>query len=370
MAPSRKRAQQYIIHRTIPISTVAATIPKITAAGSRLVVLPSRMASVTRLVARSLGAVTVLFGIGCSEPTTPVGRFAVLDDVGQITAIGPRSPSAATTPAGAQDEFRRRLLLGRQPERATRNIAAVGTTCGTGTSKISCGVQPDRAQPALRFLSISAGSRHTCGIAGVARGPYCWGANDQGQVGDLTSRRSAGDSCSYRHSGGRRSAPAFPIPVRSAPTAHSSAGARTTAASLAWAHSSIRASRASRSQRQSRWSVPGRRGPVHERSLARCTVGGQAVWTSREGGLEVTRAQLTPQLVPQAPATAVVAGRRLIQHMRARICPASRIAGRGIHAARWEREIGMGTPVPQRVAAQQIGFVQLSAGIVQSCGVA
>lgn len=38
----------------------------------------------------------------------------------------------------------------------------------------------------LRFVTISAGRRHTCGLADDAR-VYCWGANDYGALGDGTT---------------------------------------------------------------------------------------------------------------------------------------------------------------------------------------
>jgi alpha-tubulin suppressor-like RCC1 family protein len=356
-----KRAQQYIIHSTIPISTVAATIPKISATGSRRpLVSPSRIISVTRIVARFFGGLSILVFVACSEPTTPVGRFGVLDDVGQSdwTAVSVGGDHTCGLKAGGA------AYCWGADQNGQLGVATADATCGTGASKINCGVIPERAQPTLKFLSISAGSRHTCGIT-VSREAYCWGANDQGQIGALST-------------GGPT-----PIPVVSTlGWAQISAGfshtcaVRTDGALFCWGandrgqlgvgtfiNSSI-----------GRVTLPSPVASVSAGQARTCarTVAGTvycwgAVWTSREGGLEITRAQLIPQLVPDAPAMAWVA------------VGAFSTCGADLSgiAYCWEGnprgEMGTGTrdgnTVPQRVAGG-VGFVQLSVGIVQTCGVA
>ncbi|HTE45198.1 MAG TPA: hypothetical protein VK636_08140, partial [Gemmatimonadaceae bacterium] len=92
-----------------------------------------------------------------------------------------------------------------------------------------------------------------------------------------------------------------------------------------------------------------------------------AVWTDRQGGLELTRAQLTPELVPLAPAMTTVSVGVFST------CGADFTGIAYCWEANPRGEMGTGNQTgstsPQRVATN-IGFVQLSAGIVQSCGVA
>ncbi len=52
----------------------------------------------------------------------------------------------------------------------------------------------------IRFQSVSAGSRHTCGLSTVKRA-YCWGYNDLGQLGDSTEINGRG--APVRVAGGR-----------------------------------------------------------------------------------------------------------------------------------------------------------------------
>jgi len=91
-----------------------------------------------------------------------------------------------------------------------------------------------------------------------------------------------------------------------------------------------------------------------------------AVWTGREGGLEITRSQPTPQRVPSAPAMVWLS--------------VGAFSSCGTDASGfaycWEGnprgQMGNGTMngsvTPIRVATD-LEFVQISSGIIQSCGV-
>ena len=67
------------------------------------------------------------------------------------------------------------------------------------------GTSTDRSEPVavdtdLRFVQIAAGNRHTCGLRETGT-VYCWGRNDERQLGDNTGRSSA------------RPVPTFPAPA-------------------------------------------------------------------------------------------------------------------------------------------------------------
>ena len=54
-----------------------------------------------------------------------------------------------------------------------------------------CSRRPQAVAGDLRFTGISAGASHTCGVttSGVV---YCWGSNDDGQVGVPRGRKQCG----------------------------------------------------------------------------------------------------------------------------------------------------------------------------------
>ena len=294
---SRIRSQQYIIHRTMLISTVAATIPKIIAARSAVFPPRSFMPSVSPMVVRVAGAIAVGMLAACSEPTTSIRRFAVLDDIGsgdwQTVSVGVDTCGIKTTGAA--------FCWGNN-QYGQLAVARNDTTCGSEKSPYRCSLSPQPVQPSAKFIAISSGSRHTCAIT-VAREAFCWGSNEAGQVGDFAftgptltkvpgslgwAQISAGatHSCAVRTDGalfcwgandrGQLGNGGFAgnggmtrVPI-SAPVAYVSAG--------------------------------------EQHTCARTTTGTAfcwgAVWTGRENGLEISRSQPTPLPVPGAPALA------------------------------------------------------------------
>jgi alpha-tubulin suppressor-like RCC1 family protein len=215
----------------------------------------------------------------------------------------------------------------------------------------------------MKFAAISAGARHTCGIT-TSHEAYCWGANDFGQVGDFSTTS--------------------PTPVKvpgslgwaeiSAGYSHTCA-VRTDGALYCWGAND-------RGQLGNgtltgggmvRVRIDGAVASVstgQQRTCARTTVGAVycwgSMWTSRSGGLEISRSEPTPELVPSSPAMAWLTVGTFTT------CGAD-ITGL---AYCWEAnprgQMGDGTQdgstTPKRVLAD-VEFVQLSAGIVQSCGV-
>jgi len=243
-------------------------------------------------------------------------------------------------------------------------VARLDTTCGTDKTKIRCSLTPQAVQAGARFLSISAGSKHTCAIT-IAREAFCWGANESGQVGDFAftgptltkvpgslgwAQISAGftHTCAVRTDGalfcwgandrGQLGNGAFGSPgglsrvQLGAPVAFVSAG--------------------------------------QQHTCARTTTGAAfcwgAIWTSRENGLELTKSQPTPQPVPNAPAFAALSVGTFTT------CGADASGFAYCWEANPRGEMGTGTEdgsiTPQRVATD-LEFVHISAGIVQTCGV-
>jgi alpha-tubulin suppressor-like RCC1 family protein len=345
----------------IPSSTVAAMTPNANAARSPDL---SRLVSMTlslRVFVRASLLLWASLGLAaCTETTAPVRRFPILDDSGgsdwQFVSSGGDHTCAIKANGNAYCWGSNRY--------GQLGVAVGDTVCGAGTSQFRCSPAPMQVQPGVKFTSISAGARHTCALT-TAREAYCWGANDDGQVGEFSS----GGPVLVRVPG------ALPWSQVSAGFSHSCA-VRTDGALYCWG--------ANDRGQLGNGTVVGGVGPVHvpipapvasvsagqQRTCARTTTGTVycwgAVWVQRQNGLEFTRSQTTPQLVPGAPAMAWVSVGSFTT------CGADRSG----FAYCWEGnprgEIGNGTTdgstTPLRVASD-LEFLQVSAGIVQSCGV-
>jgi alpha-tubulin suppressor-like RCC1 family protein len=310
-----------------------------------------------QVVARALGALALL---SCTETTSPVRRYATLDDVGtsdwQSVSVGADHSCALKTNGNAYCwGSNRNGQLG---------VTRFDTTCGTGNSQFRCAATPLQVQPGVRFASISAGARHTCAIT-TTREAYCWGANEQNQLG----QPSFGGVTLLRVPG------ALPWAQISAGSTHTCA-VRTDGALFCWGSNDrgqIGNADFAGGFSPVRVVIPAPVASVsagEERTCARTTTGTVycwgAVWTSRENGLEITRAQTTPQLVPGAPAMAWLSVGSFTT------CGSDASGFAYCWEANPRGEMGTGTVVgsttPQRVATD-LEFVQISAGIVQSCGV-
>jgi alpha-tubulin suppressor-like RCC1 family protein len=57
---------------------------------------------------------------------------------------------------------------------------------GDGTAGVNARPRPTAVAGTRRFDHVSAGDVHTCGVTRAGRG-FCWGRNDQGQLGDGTT---------------------------------------------------------------------------------------------------------------------------------------------------------------------------------------
>jgi len=352
-------AQQYIIHSTIPISIVAATIPNTKAARNAVFPPFSFMPSPSRIGVRLMFAALAGLSVACSEPTTTVRRYAILDEIGssdwQSVSVGTEHTCAIKTNGDA--------YCWGSNQYGQLAVSRGDSICGSGNAKFRCSLLPMPVQSGAKFSAISAGARHTCAITNV-REAYCWGANDNGQVGDLAL-----------------TGPVLTRVPGSLGYSQISAGAthtcavRTDGALFCWgandrgqlgngSFGSNGVTRVSLNQPVATVSA----GQQH--TCARTTTNAVycwgAIWTGREGGLEITRSQTTPAAVPSAPGLAWITVGTFAT------CGADASG----FAYCWEGnprgQLGNGTQTgsitPQRVATD-LEFVQLSAGIVQTCGV-
>src|SRR5262249_22759395 len=134
--------QQYIIQRTIPISIVAAMIPKVSAARNTVLPLLS-MAIAARSLARAISfAVVVVFAAACVEATAPARRYAVLDDVGQsnwqsVSVGGDHSCALKTDGSAHCWGSNRYFQLG---------VPASDTLCGPEKARYACNMAPKAVQ--------------------------------------------------------------------------------------------------------------------------------------------------------------------------------------------------------------------------------
>lgn len=317
------------------------------------------MSTVSRIhgVALALGTLVLL---SCTETTSPPRRYAVLDDEGhsdwRVVSVGGNHTCAIKTSGNA--------YCWGSNQYGQLGITQFDSTCGTGNAKFRCATTPHQVQPGVQFASISAGGRHTCAIT-TAREAYCWGANDRNQLG----QPSFGGATLSRVPG------VLPWAQISAGSTHTCA-VRTDGALFCWG-SNDRGELGDADLASGifprRVVVPSPVASVSagdERTCARTTTGTVycwgAVWTNRENGLEFTRAQTSPQLVPGAPAMSSLSVGTFTT------CGADASGFAYCWEANPRGEMGTGTQegstTPQRVDTD-LEFVQVSAGIVQTCGV-
>ena len=317
------------------------------------------MCTVSRFygVSRALGALMLL---ACTETTSPARRYAVLDDDGQsdwqtVSVGGDHTCALKTTGAAFCWGSNQYGQLG---------IARPDSLCGKGNSQYHCATTPQSVAPGVKFASITSGERHTCALT-AAREAFCWGSNDGNQLG----QPAFGGPTLLRVPG------VLPWAQISAGSTHTCA-VRTDGALFCWGSNDrgqLGNSNFASGFTPVRVVMPAPVASVsagESRTCARTTTGTVycwgAVWTSRENGLEITRTQSQPQLVPGAPAMAWLSVGTFTT------C-GSDASGFGYC---WEAnprgEMGTGTQTgstsPQRIATN-LEFVQLSVGIVQSCGV-
>jgi alpha-tubulin suppressor-like RCC1 family protein len=317
--------------------------------------------SIRRYFLAAISAFGVAGIVACTETTAPVRRFGVLDDVGQsdwqtVTVGSDHSCGLETNGAAYCWGDNSYGQLG---------TATVDTVCGQTKPLLPCSLQPTAVPTGLRFSSISAGQHHTCAVT-VDRQAYCWGANDHGQVSAFSSSGATLVAVSG----------ALGWTQISAGYTHTCA-VRTDGALFCWggnARGELGNGAIANSLGMLRVPMPA---PVayvsagQERTCARTIAGAVycwgAIWVDRENGLELTRQQLVPEAVPNAP------------NMSWLSVGSFTTCGTAVSGAAycWEAnsrgEMGVGgetgSVVPQAIAVG-IGFVQISAGIVNSCGVA
>jgi alpha-tubulin suppressor-like RCC1 family protein len=299
--------------------------------------------------------------IACTTATDPVRRFGVLDDVGQSdwqsVAVGTDHSCGLKTNGNA--------YCWGSNQYGQLGVARSDTVCGTGDARIGCSMSPVQVQPGLQFASISAGARHSCGIT-FTRDAYCWGANDLGQVSDVGTGGPALAKVSGTLGWSQISAGyTHPCAVRTdgalfcwGSNDRGQLGNGGTANSSSNVRVKITAPVASVSAGQ-------------QRTCARTTSGAVycwgAVWTSRENGLEITQDQPVPTLVPHAPALASVSVGSFST------CGSDLLGIAYCWEANPRGEMGTGDQVGSttpKAVASDLGFIQVSAGIVQTCGVA
>ena len=133
-----------------------------------------------RWKASGTALVAALVVTACSEPTTSVRRFPVLDDVGSsdwasVTVGGDHTCGLKTDGSAYCWGSNQYGQLG---------VSHTDTTCGSLNARYSCATIPQLVQAGLQFAFISAGQRHTCAITRT-REAYCWGSNESGQVSDF-----------------------------------------------------------------------------------------------------------------------------------------------------------------------------------------
>lgn len=308
-----------------------------------------------------LALALVCTAAACNEAPTVVRRFPVLTDAGssdwEVVAAGHDHTCALKRDGRAFCWGSNRF--------GQLAVQHADSICLSGTAKVECSLVPVEVPIPVRFTSLTAGAYHTCGLT-AARDAYCWGANDEAQLGEFTfgestveqiqsllgwSQITAGDAhtCALRVDGvvycwgdnrvgqvGNGSASGSTGPVRArvpAPVAFVSAGT--------------------------------------ERTCANATDGTMYcwgdLWVPSDSAADVRRAQPTPQAMAEAPSL-----------------PGLSVGGSGTcgfdatgFGYCWEAnthgEAGTGTrtgsDTPQRIASD-VELIGISVGGEHACGIA
>jgi alpha-tubulin suppressor-like RCC1 family protein len=307
------------------------------------------------VVAAAIAAVLV----ACTETTAPPLRFPLLEDDAQgdwySVSVG-ADHSCALKLNGS-------IYCWGSNRYGQLGIAKTDTVCGTGSSKFACSLAPVLVPSNVKFQSVTAGQRHTCAIT-TQREAYCWGANDQSQAGGF-----AGGPTPLRIQG------ALPWTQISAGYTHTCA-VRSDGALFCWGQSErgeIGNGSFFTATQPARVAITDPVASVsagQSRTCARTTVGRVycwgSIWTLRQDGLELSRSQTTPQLVPGSPSMSTISVGAFTT------CGADFTGFAYCWEANPRGSIGDGSTegsvTPKRVATD-LEFVHLSAGIVQTCGV-
>lgn len=251
--------------------------------------------------------------------------------------------------------------------------AASDTTCLRQDRNIACRRRPFPVSGGLKFLKISAGGRHTCGIATNNR-IYCWGDNLRGELGEPSVRSSLA-----------------PVPVVSTDAfievvtgGEHSCGLRTDGFAYCWGANET-------AQLGIGTSGPGVVAPDSVRTPARfaslaagaertCARTGNgavfcwgALWVTTLNGADVTRSQANPaRVLPAPPFKSLAVGTNTTCGI------AVEAAGFEDNAAYcWEANpaggLGDGTvagSLTPRLVLGGLRFVAVSSGALQTCAVA
>jgi hypothetical protein len=139
-------------------------------------------------------------GVGGVDDEPEPRRVAAGSALAAISSLG-RHTCATTSD--------RALLCWGDDTDGQLGIGSPVASCTVGGVRFHCSDRPERI--AGRWLSVSAGGSHTCGIAQDSV-LYCWGSNRYGQVGALTTERCTGP-------GGAAPCSRRPVAVQVAPHA-------------------------------------------------------------------------------------------------------------------------------------------------------
>ena len=228
----------------------------------------------------------------------------------------------------------------------------------------SCSATPLPVLPDVRFLAVSAGGAHTCGLA-TDRTVYCWGDNEYGQLGADVPERGVVHVAST-----------LGFATISAGAQHS-CGTRTDGSLFCWGRND-RGQLGTGDKLSS--SIPVRVSATvafatvsagEGRTCARSTTGSAycwgAIWLYRQNGLEYTRDQAVPERLQSGPQLATISVGSFTT------CGSDAAGVAYCWEANPHGQMGTGSTegstVPLAVASSE-RFSSVSAGIIQTCAVA